>query len=118
MTTLAPHTLDLEALKTDYDRDGYAVARGLFAPEEVEELKSTFEEIRLNDISRAHDDGIRDTQDPLFHYPRIVHPHRFNSVARRYMLHPRIQECVHALFGEEPLATQSMYYFKPPGARG
>ena len=125
MTTLP--NIDLRELKENYDRDGFAVARGLFSPEEVEEIKATFEKIRSEireiskehtDVPRGHDDGIRDTNDPLFHYPRIVHPHRFNATARRYMLHPGVLACVRALFNEEPVGTQTMYYFKPPGARG
>jgi len=116
MTTLPD--IDLRELKENYDRDGFAVARGLFSPEEVEEIKETFEQIHRNEISKAYDDGIRDPNDPLFKYPRVVHPHRFNPVARRYMLHPGARTCLKALFGEEPVATQTMYYFKPPGARG
>ena len=34
------------------------------------------------------------------------------------MIHPRIMATLAELFGEEPLAAQSMMYFKPPGARG
>lgn len=125
MTTLPD--IDLKELKENYDRDGYAVARGLFSQEEVEEIKATFEKIRSeiteiskthDNVPRGHDDGIRDPNDPLFHYPRIVHPHRFNATARRYMLHPGVVACLRALFKEEPVGTQTMYYFKPPGARG
>ena len=116
MTALAG--IDLQELKGTYEQNGCAVARGLFSPEEVEELKETFERIHRDEKSKAHDDGIRDPEDPLFQYPRIVHPHRFNAVARRYMIHPRVQECLQVLFEEEPVAVQSMYYFKAPGARG
>jgi ectoine hydroxylase-related dioxygenase (phytanoyl-CoA dioxygenase family) len=116
MTTLPG--IDLQELKQTYERDGFAVARRLFSSEEVEEIKGAFEKIHHDEFSRAHDDGIRDPNDPLFQYPRIVHPHRFNAVARRYMLYPGVQACLRVLFGEEPVATQTMYYFKPPGARG
>jgi ectoine hydroxylase-related dioxygenase (phytanoyl-CoA dioxygenase family) len=34
------------------------------------------------------------------------------------MLDARIGGIMHDLFGEEALAAQSMFYFKPPGARG
>lgn len=56
--------------------------------------------------------------DILRAYPRIMHPHRFNEIARRYLLDPRLAAILEALFEEEPLAAQSMFYFKPPGARG
>lgn len=111
------NTLDLDLLKETYERDGYAVAPSLFSPEEVEKVRATFDTMRL-DKSKTHDDGIRDQNDPLFHYPRIVHPHRFDNAARGYMLHPGVVACLRALFDEEPVAVQSMFYFKPPGSRG
>jgi ectoine hydroxylase-related dioxygenase (phytanoyl-CoA dioxygenase family) len=116
MTTLPD--IDLQELKETYDRDGFALARGLFSPEEVAEIRETFEKMNEPGTAQGYDDGIRDPNDPLFRYPRIVHPHRFNSVARRYLIHPGVVNCLRALIGEEPVATQSMYYFKPPGARG
>jgi phytanoyl-CoA hydroxylase len=36
----------------------------------------------------------------------------------RWMLDDRIRVILAELFGEEPIAAQSMFYFKPPGARG
>jgi len=117
MTTLPE--IDLQTLKTDFDRDGYVVVRQLFSPEEVEEIKQNFERLHDEEFEKfKHDDKIQDPNDPLFAYPRFVHPHRNNDVARRYMLHPRIKEVLEVLFAEEPVATQTMYYFKPPGARG
>ena len=117
MATTLPG-IDLQALKETFDRDGYAVARGLFSPAEVGEIKAEFEEIHRTQREKAWDDGIRDPQDPLFQFPRVVHPHRFNALARRYLLHPPVRTCLSAIVGEEPVATQTMYYFKPPGARG
>jgi phytanoyl-CoA hydroxylase len=110
---------ELSQMKEQYDRDGYIVVRSLFSPAEVEEIAKTFEKIHREEFSKAaHDDGIRDPNDPLFQFPRIVHPHRFNAVAKRHLLHPGVKAYLELLFGEEPVATQTMYYFKPPGARG
>jgi phytanoyl-CoA hydroxylase len=52
-----------------------------------------------------------------------MHPHKHDDkpvgpVARRYMTDARLQPILADLFGEEPFAVQSMFYFKPPGARG
>jgi phytanoyl-CoA hydroxylase len=116
MTTLGG--IDLQELKETYDRDGFAVARGLFSPAEVAEVRETFDELNRLRASEPRGDGITDPNDPLYQWPRIVHPHRFNDVAHRYMIHPGVAECLRAIVGEEPVATQSMYYFKPPGARG
>jgi phytanoyl-CoA hydroxylase len=56
--------------------------------------------------------------DPLKLYPRMLWPHRHDEVARRYMLDPRLGAILTDLLGEEPLAAQSMFYWKPPGSRG
>ena len=117
MTTISTD-IDLQELKANYERDGFAVVPSLFSQEEVAEIKETFEQVHRNEFSKAWDDGLRDPNDPLFQFPRIVHPHRFNATARRYMLHAQVLKCLEVLFEEEPVATQSMYYFKPPGARG
>jgi len=66
---------------------------------------------------------VYDSQDPLSRYPRMMHPHRHmdkpvGPVARKYMLYPAIGQILEELMGEEPIACQSMFYFKPPGARG
>ncbi|MDB6095164.1 MAG: phytanoyl-CoA dioxygenase family protein [Verrucomicrobia bacterium] len=111
---------DLAALKTQFDRDGCVVARGMFSSAEVAELIAAFEGIHHSGESeKLHSDQITDPKDPLTHWPRVVHPHRFNATARRHMLHPAVRETLAAFFdGVEPLAAQTMYYFKPPGARG
>ncbi len=117
MNTISP---GLEQLKADFDRDGYVVARSMFSPAEVAELTAAFEGIHAaGDAERLHTDNIKDPSDPLNQWPRVVHPHRFNATARRQMLNPAVRETLAALFdGVEPVAAQTMYYFKPPGARG
>jgi len=111
-------SIDFDQLKRDYDRDGFAVARGLFSAEEVAEIREVFDRLGAETVVRPESDGITDPNDPLYKHPRLVHPHRTNALARSTMLHPRVIACLRALFEEEPVAAQSMYYFKPPGARG
>jgi ectoine hydroxylase-related dioxygenase (phytanoyl-CoA dioxygenase family) len=108
----------LDELKENFDRDGFAIVPGLFSPAEVDEIRRTFDEIHEKEPHRADEHRVPDPNDPLHQFPRYVHPHRFNAVARRYLLHPGVAECLRVIVGEEPVATQSMYYFKPPGARG
>jgi phytanoyl-CoA hydroxylase len=110
--------IDLDVMKETYARDGYVVVRGLFSPAEVAEIRETFDRAAQNGEVRPFDDGISDPNDPLYRFPRLVHPHRTHAMARRYLLHDGVARCLRALVNEEPLATQSMYYFKPPGARG
>lgn len=63
------------------------------------------------------------TDDPLSFYPRMMQPHKHpdkavGALALRYMLNQRYHDVLAALMGEEPVAAQSMFYFKPPGSRG
>src|SRR5579863_7183206 len=41
-----------------------------------------------------------------------------STMPRRYLIHPGVMTCLRSLMGDEVLAAQSMFYFKPPGARG
>jgi len=56
MTTLLES--DLQKMKEDFDRDGFVVVRQLFSPEEVEDIKETFEQIHQNERSKFHNDGV------------------------------------------------------------
>jgi ectoine hydroxylase-related dioxygenase (phytanoyl-CoA dioxygenase family) len=56
--------------------------------------------------------------DPLRRYPRVMRPHEFDAVARDFLLDARLRAVLEVLFAQEVLAAQSMFYFKPPGARG
>ncbi|MEI6083075.1 MAG: phytanoyl-CoA dioxygenase family protein [Verrucomicrobiota bacterium] len=109
---------------TSWQRDGYLIVRGLFGPAEVAEIKTFFDE--LGKAERAipgfwePDLSPAAAADPLKRYPRVMHPHRWDEtgLAKRYLLHPRVHDILAALYNDEPIATQSMFYFKPPGARG
>jgi phytanoyl-CoA hydroxylase len=103
--------------REQFERDGYLIVRGLLTPEEAAHLRDYFMEIHRQRAIQGHNDGLAEG-DILHRYPRLVHPHRVDELSRRYMLDPRIFEVLWELFGEEPLAAQSMMYYKPPGARG
>jgi ectoine hydroxylase-related dioxygenase (phytanoyl-CoA dioxygenase family) len=109
-----------------YERDGYFIARGLFSPDETIVLRERFMEIQRQALDESS--PLREYYKPktldeaegdiLAHYPRIMHPHRFDELAMQTMLDERVHGVLRALLGDEPLAAQSMLYFKPPGARG
>jgi phytanoyl-CoA hydroxylase len=109
-----------------YERDGFYVARGLFSPAETTTLRDRFMAIQqeaLNPQSTLRAFYQPRTMqeaggDILKHYPRIMHPHRFDQQSSDAMLDARLEGILRDLFGEEALAAQSMLYFKPPGARG
>ena len=108
--------LDAQFLQ-QFAEEGYVIAPGLFALEEVEALKAHFMQRNARKVG-FHDDGITDEFDPLYRYPRMIHPHRQDRISRDWLLDERLRAWTTALLGREPLAAQTMFYFKPPGARG
>jgi phytanoyl-CoA hydroxylase len=119
--------------REDFARDGFVVVKGLFSREEADLIRDTFMAMNqngpvegLSEIKRGKVDGTvggYDPADPLSYYPRMMHPHRHpdkpvGPLAMRFMLDARIKAHLAAFMGEEPCAGQSMFYFKPPGARG
>ena len=107
---------------------GVGVVRGLIKPEEVDRLREAFMAAAVDGPVEGLSEGAGslakpNEDDPLKRYPRMLHPHRradleIGPLARRYMLDARIFKVLRAVLGEEPLAAQSMFYFKPPGGRG
>jgi len=123
MPGMQPSTQQLTDL---FRQNGFVVAPGLFDAEEVEQIRSVFtaqaDAGPVDGLNEVPDDAKPD--DPLARFPRMLWPNRFpdlpvGPLAQRYMLDRRLQELLTAfLDGDEPLAAQSMFYFKPPGSRG
>ena len=105
-----------------WNTEGYLIVRGLFAPPEVEEILRSFDALGAagQPIPRSWEPDLSPEAagDPLKRYPRVMMPHRYDELAKRRLLDPRVRGVLSVLLGEEPIAVQSMYYFKPPGARG
>lgn len=109
---------------------GFHIARNLFSAAEVAEIRDTFMTVNANGpvpgLSEITHGGAKigySESDPLRFYPRMIHPHRHpespvGPVSVKYMLDSRLFPLLRDLLGEEPVAVQSMFYFKPPGARG
>ena len=120
-TSTLPESVDLDEMKASFQQHGYAVARGLFSESEVEEIKSTFARIAENGPVPGHFEPVSKEEsggDPLKEFPRIIHPHRFDPVSRRYLVHPGVLTCMRELLHDDVLAANCMFYYKPPGSRG
>ncbi|MEV2212183.1 phytanoyl-CoA dioxygenase family protein [Streptomyces sp. NPDC050997] len=100
-----------------FREDGFTVVRGLFGYDEIDRLRAEFAALHAAGPVPGHFEP-RDSADPLHRYPRVMQPHEINGLARSVLLDPRLRTVLEALLGEEVLAAQSMFYFKPPGARG
>ncbi|MDX3112073.1 phytanoyl-CoA dioxygenase family protein [Streptomyces scabiei] len=108
-----------EAGLRQYREDGFTVVRGLFGQGEVDALCAEFGALRAAGRPvPGHFEPCPGDADPLRAYPRVMHPHEISPLARRTLLDARLREALQELLGEEALAAQSMFYFKPPGARG
>lgn len=110
-----------EALAEVYRTEGVVQVPGLITADEVEQICTAFMSEVERDASWARDKGVP-ADDPLAQYPRFIHPHRHEEmeagrIARRLLTDERILSVVTALIGPA-LGAQSMFYFKPPGARG
>jgi len=121
---LSPASLTPDQLE-QFERDGYLIVRGLYSSEETTHIRDSFMQENCNGpvegLSQIPQSFSKD--DPLSFYPRMMHPHKHTDkevgrVARNFLLDPRLLPILKNLFGEEPIGTQTMFYFKPPGARG
>ncbi|MEU3853504.1 phytanoyl-CoA dioxygenase family protein [Streptomyces sp. NPDC029554] len=103
-----------------FEEDGFTVVRGLFGAEETDRLCGEFAALREAGGVPGHFQprAAGPDADPLHVWPRVMHPHEISEPAREVLLDARLRTVLETLLGEEVLAAQSMFYFKPPGARG
>lgn len=102
-----------------YRSEGYLLVRGLFSTEETDFLRDYFMEMVERGGDGWAEGGVHpESDDPLKRYPRLLQPHRKDEVAMKYMVDERIRTYLTSFYDREPLAVQTMIYFKPPGAKG
>lgn len=109
-----------------YHRDGFLIVREMFSAHEVAEIREAFmaqaKDGPVDGLSAGH--AVTGANDPLSRYPRMMHPHHkpqfplVQGISMKYLLDHRVHDVLADLFGEEPIACQTMFYFKPAGARG
>lgn len=105
--------------KAFYEANGYVVVKGLFSAEETAAFREHFMALRAEGNKPGDMVGeAAGANDPLKAFPRMIHMHRWDAVSLHWVLDTRLNECLTPLMGDEPLAVQTMLYFKPAGARG
>ena len=104
-----------DAHRNQFATEGYTVVSGLFSAEETEFYNQHFEALRQREVNL---DDVKDASDPLQIYPRLMQPHRHDETSLRWLLDERLNQSLTGLLGREPYAVQTMFYFKPAGARG
>ncbi len=106
-------------LKSIYKEQGYAVACKLFTPDEVTSLREYYMQLRAQGPHPGDLVGVdASSEDPLKRYPRMIHMHHWDETSLRWLLDKRLNHILTLLLGQEPYAVQTMFYFKPPQARG
>lgn len=109
-----------ERIRPRFDRDGVVQVANLLTAAEAAEIGAAYTDRIESDTRIGHDDHVS-AADVLHRYPRVIHPHREDSAegrrVRALMLDERVQAAVTELIGPA-WGAQSMFYFKPPGARG
>lgn len=103
----------------EYEEQGFTIVKGLFSAEEVANYREHFMDLAAEGKGFfEREQKVAADNDPLKKFPRMVHMHRWDERSLRFLLDERIRHCLTTLLGEEPYAVQTMFYFKPPGARG
>ena len=112
----------------EYQRNGYFVIRGVFSQKEMDEVRDAFMDLNadgpIEGLSEINpENGNYTREDPLSFYPRMMMPHQHpehevGPLSMRYMLDPRTYPYLRAFLEAEPVGVQTMFYFKPPKARG
>ena len=115
MTSMA---IDQSSIET-FQAQGYIVAKALFSREETERYIAHYMELRASGSYLGDSPGVDNAEDdPLLSYPRMLNMHRWDEPSRDWILDSRIGEWLTPLVGQDPLAVQTMFYFKPPLSRG
>lgn len=108
----------LAPLKEQFETDGYCVADNLFTEEQLTEIEDFFEDYKLNG-NKVFDAGSTFEEiDPAKRQVRAMHPHRYSRKALDWMIEPKVADILEFLLGTPALGVQTMYYYKPPGAKG
>ncbi|GAA2834769.1 phytanoyl-CoA dioxygenase family protein [Kitasatospora paracochleata] len=112
---------DLAVLRDRYDRDGVVHVEQVLSRAETDEIRAVFmAQVEADRFVGAVEEVTDD--DVLARYPRFLNPHRRPELevgrrARALMTDARLLDLVTALIGPA-YGAQSMFYFKPPAARG
>ena len=103
----------------DWDAKGFHVARGLFSAAEVAAVRDRFDELgRAGQPIEGHWTPRADVDDILARYPRVMNPHEIDPANMELFLDPRVRAILQELMAEDVIGCQTMFYFKPPSARG
>lgn len=104
-----------------YREQGYLVAPGLFADEEIAALKK--ETVEIFRGNRGHVEGMLDVEglpdeEVLKKYVAIHFPHKISPMIRAYLSHPTVVKILTRIVSSNLKCMQSMLFVKGPGKAG
>lgn len=117
------------ALKAAYERDGYAVVRGVFTGAEVAEMKARFDDWRATMLDKHHATFVRGNHrvwvseggaGGVGASKRVLRgvqwPSYTDAVLDTYRTHPRLFAIVEALIGRDVKQVINQMHWKQPGS--
>jgi len=116
--TDSQETLLSPGQKAQFDEAGYCIVSGLFREEELAEIEHFFEEFKWNDQAVFGKGASYGEVDKTKFQVRAMQPHRYSEKVMGWFTHPRVAAVLEGLLGRPALGAQTMYYYKPPGAKG
>ena len=105
--------------KEQYEDEGFVLIPGFYPESDAHEMAGHCS--RLFDgagtsAGGANASGPSDKSDQP--YPRLINPHAWDSLAKQWAMHTGLLGIVEELLGQKAVLQVSMFYLKPPGARG
>ncbi|MEM1060448.1 MAG: phytanoyl-CoA dioxygenase family protein [Verrucomicrobiota bacterium] len=103
-----------------FHEQGYVVVDDLFSGEQLQAIEDFFEDFRLHGDRAFTEGGAEKYEDidPRKRQVRAMHPHRYDRRVMDWYLNPKVMDVLEVLLGRPALGAQTMYYYKPPGAKG
>lgn len=128
MITTTQTGTDNSALLHAFNNEGFYLARSLFGREETRSLREHCMSLYETAPAVAVDSGYGGTEKKKTSqtketarnsdFNRIIHPHRFDETSKQYLLDERVLNLLRLFLGEEPVAAQTMVFYKSPGSKG
>ncbi|HKV40696.1 MAG TPA: phytanoyl-CoA dioxygenase family protein [Blastocatellia bacterium] len=108
-----------ERQKQQYEHDGFLVIAGFYERQVVEQMVEHF--MNLFNTARgpgaaAVPAGYSDTADQP--YPRLINMHTSDKFTGEMAMRPDLVDIMEELLQEKAVLQVTMFYLKPPGARG
>ena len=116
-------TASRDGILERYERDGFAVVRGVFTPGEIAEMAAAFDAVQ--EAGLRFERSFRD-RNVLYRLSRdaalgktlrmVQWPAYFNAVLNRYRIDQRVFDLVAPLLGPDLKQIINQMHWKPPGA--